>query len=100
MEDVINVDTYKGFKCTSYNPYGFWKVSQPEGGATPKDLNGSYTTLEDTHRSIDGYLNKMEQAEKTNAAEKSKEKVLAKKIKDQEEAKEGLTSGSSNSISA
>lgn len=99
MEDVINVDTYKGFKCTSYNPYGFWKVSQPEGGGTPNDLSGNYTTLEDTHRSIDGYLNKMEQAEKMNAAEKSKEKVLAKKAKEEGQKVE-LTSGSSNSMSA
>lgn len=77
FEDQISDRKYKDFLLKTFNPYGFWKISKASG-ATPAQLNGTYTSQMDAERAIDSYLNAVAALQMENTVEAKAQKLREK----------------------
>lgn len=64
-EGKVKFRTHDGqiFKLYCTDPYGFWYI-KPIKGMTPEKLSGSYTSLNQAERALEGYMKSLKQIEK------------------------------------
>ena len=87
QDDILGEDFHRGYKITSRNPFGFWTVANEEGGAVPKKLAGTFTTLPKATEAIDSYLNAVEMEMKNKDYVQAQIDKHEKKTKEVEEVK-------------
>ena len=76
MTEQEKLNLYKGYRIQALGTFPMFKIAPPGSGTVPKNLIGTYTTVEEAKRAIDLSLSKL--VKKRKITDDQKESTTAR----------------------